>query len=393
MTIISENPGEADPRALTTLGVNVKEDEESAIGFFGTGFKFSVATILRHGERITLQVGTKEMAFETQRVEIRGKPFDIVTLDGQELGFTTELGKNWEMWMAYRELWANAKDEGGEVRSGRAPKPAEGLTRVLVDGPAFEKAHATRRDFILHTSPLEVVVRAGCEIHPGESGCVFYKGFKVYDLPLRSKYTYNIIGNVQLTEDRTLASYWEAQYHIGRAITGSQDTDYLRSVVSLPEDSYWEVGDDLVSTVGSAEFLEVVGERIKRKRGSVPHNLFRAYRKHAEPEAPNVLPLDEIESLRLARARAFIIKLGYPADEYTMLKTDSLGEGVYGAVIDRQIYLSVEAFNRGTTELATTMLEEIIHLHHDLLDCSRALQEHLLRLVMKLGERATGDIL
>ena len=49
MSIIFTNQGEIDIRAVTTFGVSVKNDN-SAIGMFGTGLKYAIAIILRHGE-------------------------------------------------------------------------------------------------------------------------------------------------------------------------------------------------------------------------------------------------------------------------------------------------------------------------------------------------------
>lgn len=46
--IIFRNAGTIDPKSITTFGVSSKENP-GAIGFFGTGLKYALAILLRHG--------------------------------------------------------------------------------------------------------------------------------------------------------------------------------------------------------------------------------------------------------------------------------------------------------------------------------------------------------
>lgn len=112
--IIFENSGEIDPRLISLIGVNVKE-RSNAIGYFGTGLKYAVACLLRWGEKLTVQSGLAEFTFDTEEAKIRGQSFGVLVMrsavDHLQLGFTTDLGKRWEPWMVYRELWCNAHDE------------------------------------------------------------------------------------------------------------------------------------------------------------------------------------------------------------------------------------------------------------------------------------------
>ena len=54
--VIFENPGTLDPRALTIMGLNAKEND-NPIGYFGTGFKYGVAIALREGCNVIIQDG------------------------------------------------------------------------------------------------------------------------------------------------------------------------------------------------------------------------------------------------------------------------------------------------------------------------------------------------
>lgn len=139
--IVFENAGEIDIDAITTFGVSVKVGE-NPIGFFGTGLKYAIAVLLRTDHKVSIWSGDRQLRFTTERREVRMKPFDFVLMrEGDRLtpmGFTTELGKTWKPWMAYRELYCNARDEGGSVYSVANPNaatdPRRGQTQIRVEG-------------------------------------------------------------------------------------------------------------------------------------------------------------------------------------------------------------------------------------------------------------------
>src|SRR5882724_11960473 len=112
--IVFQNPGLIDLDAALVMGVNAKLGE-SPIGFFGTGLKYAMATLLRNNCRFRIFRGVEEFQITTQKLSFRDKNFDLVWLNGSKLGFTTDLGRNWKPWQAYRELYSNAKDEGGQT--------------------------------------------------------------------------------------------------------------------------------------------------------------------------------------------------------------------------------------------------------------------------------------
>src|SRR5690606_26741321 len=138
------------------------KDSDSPIGYFGTGFKYAIAVILRNGGRIDLYRGTRHFTFEAGSKTIRGKDFDVIWLfdDGgpgedaqcRQLGFTTELGKNWEPWMAYRELHCNALDEGGRTTQLTGDPESfigENYTTIIVNWDKFDEVYTNRHQYFL----------------------------------------------------------------------------------------------------------------------------------------------------------------------------------------------------------------------------------------------------
>jgi hypothetical protein len=143
--IVFQNKGEIDIRAIKTFGVNSKDNKESAIGYFGTGLKYAIAILLRAGATVSILTGGKMHRFSTEQTKIRNDHFDIVRMNDEELGFTTELGKEWELWMAFREIYSNMLDEDGEAKAVTfLPDPDPEKTYVIVDRcKEFENCYTT----------------------------------------------------------------------------------------------------------------------------------------------------------------------------------------------------------------------------------------------------------
>jgi len=204
-------PGHLDLEAAVIFGVSAKETDD-AIGYFGTGLKYAVAILLRHNHDVEVRKFTNGdvvslQAFNTVDLEHRGKEFEQVYLDDRPLGFTTHLGINWELWQAYRELYANTKDERGWIAQSTAFPIARGegdMTIITVRGDAFYRTHSERGKFILDGETPEHTF-SDVEFYSGESNYVFYRGFAASPLLEDSLFRYNIVRDMDLTEDRTIA--------------------------------------------------------------------------------------------------------------------------------------------------------------------------------------------
>lgn len=107
------NKGIIDPNAFRIFGMTSKRQDNSKIGYFGTGWKYAVAILMREGIGIRVISGDKRYSFGTKPLSFRGENISEITLNGKPLGFTTDLGPQWEIWMALREIFCNALDEGG----------------------------------------------------------------------------------------------------------------------------------------------------------------------------------------------------------------------------------------------------------------------------------------
>lgn len=386
MSIVSlTNAGLIPIEAVTTMGVSAKEGE-NPIGFFGTGLKYAVASLLRLGHKITIYRGLDRYDFASEPGEVRGKEFEFIRMTGpedtQRLGFTTHLGAKWEMWQVFRELYSNCLDEGGEL-SFAAVEPQEDHTTIQVRGDGFAEAARNKDRFFLSSKPL--FSGTFVDIHPNPSHALYYRGVMVAPLERHSRFTYNIKTTCDLTEDRTLKNPWMAAFYVAHTLQGCDDPDILEKALTHIEG--YEGGLDLSEL--EPRTAEIVLELCERR--GIAEVLPRA-RKGAEAWAQREarvkeLPLSPRELVEVEDAKAFLARVGYPITA-PIVFTETLGADVYGMAKDGRIYIARIALSRGGNFLIGTLLEEHLHLTHRFVDETRRFQDFLIDLVVKFAKDA-----
>lgn len=108
-----QNNGVLDEKLIFLMGASTKTNDNSKIGQFGTGLKYSITWLLRNNVDVKLFLGEQEIEIDTLPVKIGENSFDVVRINGKESSVTTKMGVDWKAWMILRELWCNAIDEGG----------------------------------------------------------------------------------------------------------------------------------------------------------------------------------------------------------------------------------------------------------------------------------------
>nr|GGI00125.1 hypothetical protein GCM10011355_27680 [Aquisalinus luteolus] len=207
--IVFRNDGELDIRALTTFGLSVK-GTKGAIGRFGTGLKYACAVILRSGGEIALSIGGNSYRFEARNEEFRGETKSFVYLIGPgdvtQLGFTTDLGRDWEPWQAFREIYSNCKDENGETfhRQGAAPVSSAGQTVIAVTLKQFDAIFYSLEEYFINPEEDPLWENDTIAVYAGRSKHIFYQGIRVHELKHPAAFRYNFKRYIELTEDRTV---------------------------------------------------------------------------------------------------------------------------------------------------------------------------------------------
>ena len=387
MTTTFKNKGVIDPRSITTFGVSSKEGT-NPIGFFGTGLKYAIAILLREGCEITIYSGLKKMDFAIKKSKIRVDTFDIVTMNKKPLGFTTELGKTWDIWQAVRELYCNCTDEQGTISTNEEPEI--GHTTIIVKGQKVKQVMDNLGTIILQSTPLYKL--ENIEIHGGQSKYVFYNGVRIYELPRTSMYTYNIVNKqLDITEDRTLKYYWHAEQTISRAI--AKATFFLKEILTARNNWYENTFVFETCYTFSEEFLDGVTMLRKNFTKDLNQSAIKVL-ETKRPQSiidPEPLELTKLESRRVEKAIEFLCSLDIDVREYPIVVTEFLGEGILGQAKNEKIFISRLPLNQGTKILAGTIMEEYFHLKYGIVDCTYGMQNFLVDKIMTIGELLTGE--
>lgn len=396
--IVFQNEGLLDLHAITTFGASVKEGK-NPIGQFGTGLKYAIAVLLRAGCGITIQRGHEHFSFGTKVKAIREKDFSLVYMfqgaddsEGQPCGFTTELGKHWELWMAYREIACNCMDEGGTIGKVDYPVDAEAdQTIITVTGEAFEDVWKDRRKYILEGEPhLQIKDNFDILMVPGTE--VYYRNVRVWQGE-PTLCTYNFTRNVELTEDRTLKNPYMVQHYVEGAVLQSDNEDWIRRCIMAPKNTM--EGDFRYSrtTEPSQAFRKVVMEEYRKSHtgpnfGAV--TLVRKYEKAAfRPAIKKVTP---IQDKTLVKAVNFCKSIGFEVDKYPIHVVETLGESTLAMAMESEIWLSERIFQLGGTKaVASTLIEEFLHLDRGYMDENRQLQQFLFDKIVSMGEEMQGE--
>lgn len=369
--IIFQNPGAINLLAAVTLGVNVKPGS-NAIGVFGTGLKYAIATILRLGGSITIYRGKKRYDFTSKKQNVREVPFHFVYMNSKQLGFTTHLGGHWQAWEAYRELYSNAKDEGGVVVSTTNPAYVNDQlkanhTLIVVTCAEIEAVHAERHKYFLETSPMHVL--KGVDVHAGETTSLFYKGIKVYDHPKTAKYTYSLNETEALTEDRTLRYPTLVNNTIAKAIIRATDKPFLFDVLSAKrtKDRLEEAlpYQNLRNLTPSTEFM-LVADELKNDKdlNGGASQLFRHYQDTLPGYvSPYIVEMDEVQRATVQNALNLLAQKGVTLPDGAQIQVKSKTELHKVQVAKRYITLDAELLTKGHAQLAERILEGVAMWH------------------------------
>jgi hypothetical protein len=303
--------------------------------------------------------------------------------------------KNWELWMAYREIACNCKDEGGEGRfTHELPRAEAGKTKIIVSGEAFEGVFINRTQYILEDAPW-LMADPHMEVRNYPSAHFFYRGVRVMGFNVKSMFTYNGLEKLDLTEDRTVKDQWQPKYRIARAVLASTDAAFIRAVLGAKDDTLegnldfhgWGVKP-------SDEFLAVVGDMACDKLTNLNSTALKVWQEATSKQiAPREIQMTKVQQISMDRALDFCTKLGFQIrGAYPIKVCESLGSGTLGLAHDETIYVAERVFQiGGTKQLAATLIEEYLHLRHGWADLTRELQSFLFEKLVSVGEELVGE--
>lgn len=392
--VVFQNAGLIDLAAVTTMGVSVK-DGDGPIGYFGTGLKFAIATILRDGGSVVLFRGQEPHFFTARTITVRGQEFQQVCMNDHALGFTTQLGRNWEAWMAFRELASNCRDEGGRYFADKGDwSPMDGHTTIVAYSEKIAEAYRSRANILLESEPL--FANDFIEIHEGPSAHAFYRGVRIHETWKPTALRYNIKRKIDLTEDRTAKYNFQVNDAIRDGLLDSSEGDLLRRALTCGDrflEHDLDFGTDTVKPteefVRLGTTLSMDAEQVLTANPSVVRTARNRALKAMRPGDGMVL--GEREEKMLDRAVRMLAAGGFDPNAFPVVCVDTLGPGTHGLAKDGKIFMSRLAFDKGTREVAATLLEEYAHLRSGMPDCSRGFQNWLFDQLLVQVEVRAGE--
>jgi hypothetical protein len=325
------------------------KETDNPIGQFGSGLKFAIAILLRTGHEVTIHSGSEVYNFETKATFFRGQEFDIVTCNGKELGMTTQMGKHWELWMAYRELVCNTMDEGGMHFGGTAMPDG---TSIVVKGDNFHELLSRHEEFFVGERE-PICEFNGVKAYRG-NGTIFYRGVKVGALP-KARYSYELSGSFKLTEDRTLLQQPAAVNVIMSCLVGyCENKSFIESVITL-DDEWWESEQDYEWSWGDT-FTEVVGRVWQEAPTKLNKKVKLAAPKRLGHKEWDEIEMSERETAMLNSAMEYLKKIEYPID-FKISLIEYKDRDALAFTKSKVLYLGRQAFRKGTMELVKLLLK------------------------------------
>jgi hypothetical protein len=408
------NSGSLDHRAFTMMGLSAKADAKTAIGYFGTGFKYAIATLIRNGCSVVINVKNKktkdsytQYTFYVHSDEFRDTKQDFIyctAFDPNsgsiarefELPYTTHFGVNWKVWQAYRELYTNCviDEKGGVLVIDEHYIDDVGMPDdvcVIVTGAEFEKVHEQHDKYFINSECETVAkthrMRAVEKLHDSDN-VVYYKSmYTGTHTEKPSLFTYDYISKVSLTEDRTLADVWYIKSHVGDIWVQSMSYETLIEYLPLASDkSFFESDLETYQPLGD-DFIAACAYLIKMRR-PLPlwaHQLYIKSRPF--DEQVNCVKLTKYQEKMLAKAARVLEHNGCLVDVSAIKICVSLPEDLMGMVQDHTIFLSSHVFEKGDMTLLGTLYEEWLHHAHNCEDMTRKMQNLLVDRVALLMQQ------
>lgn len=431
--LLIENKGEIDVNALILMGGSTKRDSASAIGFFGSGNKYSIALFLKNEIPFRIFSGNQELVVSTKEVKFRDKEFKQILINGQETSLTTDMGPQWDSWMGIREWVSNSIDEGESnvVNAIEEINPKEGYTRIYVEHHqdivnVIEHWNRyfsfDRTDSVLEIGENKMFPQMDTE---KESLLLYRKGIQAYHMTAqRALYNYDLSG-YKINESRVINDTYTAKSDTCRFLCNNATEQIARYILSngFVSEKYWEgemdwywygsnklcqgwkdaIGSKIIINNDASGFYlkemadhphyRVSKEMAKAIKGSFPDVVVYG----VGQDSGNDLNWRDVESTpkmkyMLKKALEFCNDTDYVVN-YPINIVEFDKSEIMGCAHNKNIYIASSTFDMGMKEVVMTLIEENEHIKTGFDDETRAFQTHFIRMFLTTKEEQFGIFL
>lgn len=414
-----QSKGEIQIEALTLVGASTKKDDESKIGFFGSGNKYALSAMLRQGISFHIFSGNKKIDISTKNISFRDRDFKQVLINGKETSLTTEMGGNdWNSSFSFiREIYSNALDEDQDAMLTVVDNPigvAEHTCFFIEYTKDVEVFHKNIFAFFCSKNPAVLHSNEIGSIYPNREKTVrlFRKGILCHtDEKQKSLFQYN--SDFPINESRVLSDTWDAKYKIGGLWKICKDEQLIKELLygisggntgyyehSLVWGTYhlfskeWETVITELKFV-AVEHVDLFDPQDLKGRIAVQFDILKELKNQFIDKidilgltaksssvftpvkvASKALQNKVIDALGILLSTDYQERWGSPEIVYVKF----LDENTLALALDGKIYLSVKLDSYSLPEIAKILIEENEHNLSGFGDKTRQFQNHLFNL-------------
>lgn len=408
-----KNVGEVDVNAFRLLGASSKETDDTKIGFWGSGLKYALAVLLRNNIEIKAFSGTKEIKIDKRKTKMRGENYEVITINGTPTSITTRAGKDWELWFAIRELYANGLDEEGfELKVEAEPKGTKGETRIFVEmtDEIKEVFNNFNKYFCKNRVPLFRLGKSKVFDRLDEKKYIIYRrGIKVWENDSNMLYDYDL-PEVEINESRVITSEWEMCWHLEERWKSYATTEMIQRLVNedcyekehlnwsnrnCPFNSNWLTVLENVKIIPheiSGFFTEEMAKAHVILPRTLCEQLFKQFGNKLKiagmgngGKTYNEKVMENYHYQEIDKANEMLKKIEVDVKKFEIKMVNMHEEEILG-LVDREtktILVDQSVFDNPRL-LASTLLEEYCHLEYGFDDMTRRFQNHLLKTIINL---------
>jgi len=260
------------------MGDSVKRGNVNTIGQFDSGLKYAIALLLRHDVEISIHVEGEPIVHETWeepttesysfttfvsqcgntgkekeliRVNCTRTPHGGLPMNQYDMrepsspedwtidtGFAKNLGYNWELWMALRELYSNMVDEGGTI-SESPNYVGEDVVEGTIISLSFDEENAftevwNNKHLYINESDVLYKLNEGIEVLANEEDYlrIYKRNILVHeDKDIPSRFAWNINFG-EIDERRLLRNVYEIEQTIANAVCTTTNRDFLEVIIT-----------------------------------------------------------------------------------------------------------------------------------------------------------------